>query len=82
MPAPIPRTTDAVWTIVVSVVVFKVISPVVWVFSDCHDCTSELLVVSDGCGHILRDHDRILLVSEKIDRRGLCLLDKCLGVRL
>ena len=82
MPAPVPRTSDAVWSVIIAVVVFEVVSPVVWVFAHRNDSSAQLLVISDDCRHVPRDHHGVLLLSEKIDRRRLSLLHKGLSVRL
>ena len=81
MSAPVPRGTEAVLAVVVSVIVLKVPSPVVWILADGHDCTSDLLVELDTCGHVLRNHYGVYLVSVKIDGRLFCLLDKSVGLR-
>ena len=82
MSAPVPRTAYAVRTIIIAVVVFEIISPVIWIFAYSDDRAPELLIVSDCSCHVFRNHDSVLLIPEKVDRRGLGLLYKSLGVRL
>ena len=63
MTTPVPRSTDAIWTVIVAVVVVEVVTPVVWVLSHGNDCSAELLVVLDTCREVLWNHYRVLLFS-------------------
>jgi hypothetical protein len=66
MSAPVPRTAEAVRTIVIAVVVLEVISPIIWILAYGHHCSTQLLVISDYGRHVLRYGYRVLPVSEKI----------------
>ena len=68
MSAPVPRRSQAIWPVVIAVVVFQIPYPVVRVLSYSDDGTSDLLVISDHGREVLRNHDGVLLVSEKVDR--------------
>lgn len=82
MSAPVPRTAYAVRTIIITVVVFEIVSPVIWIFAYSDDRASKLLVIPDSRCHVFWNHDSVLLIPEKVDGRGLGLLYKSLGVRL
>ena len=82
MPAPVPGTAETVRTVIISVVVLQVISPVIRILADSDDGASELLVVSYHCRHILRNGHSVLLVTEKIYGRLFGLLRKCLCLSL
>ena len=82
MSAPIPRCSYAVWTIEVSVIVLQIPSPVIRIFSDCHDCPSHFLVKLYLGIHVFRYHYRVFLISKKIYLRGFGFLYQrlCLGL--
>lgn len=50
--------------------------PVIRVLSYSHYGASDAFVILDSGRHVLRNHHGILLLSEKIDFRLLCLFHK------
>lgn len=66
MTAPVPRTSDAVRVVIVAVMVFVIMTPVVWVFADGYDCAAQLLVVLYSRSKVFGNHHCVFLVPEQI----------------
>ena len=79
--APVPCASDAVRRVEVPRV-HDAVAPVVRIFIDRHDRAAVIPVVFYCSGHVVRNQDSVLFVSEQVYFRGFGLFHKSFGLSL